>query len=458
MVSRPEQATRIQAMLSEFESSIKKGHTPEDALVNGLQAARQHTADFSRMGNFGPIMRSVQPYLTASIAGSRNVFRTLRKDIRQLNSLRNQYESQRSQGQTPRQSLSLALGEIKGNAPGLKGAARVIQALAGTTAKIGTTLILPGVLTTLWNLSSEERKKAYDDITPYERENNFIIMPPTPVMDERGRYNAIKIPLAPGFSNILRPFRRKMEEWAGLDPVGFKEMAQAAIGTLAPIDPTIQGATNNLMAQPVKPLVEIAWNKNLFTGRQVVPEDLLRLDPEYQYDKKTSGTSIFLGEKMGVSPMVIDHLVKGYFSRGGTQIQNAFDHAIAGIAGAENWQVGGQSVPETAERRFLSAQGGANLNRFYEANKDSTSALNTYNKLLNESRDQEAETFYNANQLRIDAGIETEAKRKLLQDITQEMRAAEEEGDVERLKELRQQKSDIAKEAVDAYREQLNAK
>lgn len=408
VIGRPEEATRIQQFMAQFQSDIKKGLQPEDALVNATEAARQVTADFSRHGNFGPVMRAFQPYLTAGFAGSRALVRAFRRDP------------------------------------------------MGTTVKTATVLLLPEVLATAWNLSDEKRKEAYNDISPYEKENFFVIMPPQPVQDERGRWNAIKIPMPPGYSNLSRFVRRPMEQWAGLDPVGFGEMAQAAVGTVSPVEPSKQGMLSNIALQPVKPLAEIGLNKDFFTGRDIIPADLIDKVPEYQYDKKTSGTSVWLGQHLGISPLQIDHAIKGYFGRGGTELQNILDRSVASVSGNPDFQVGGQSIGESFERSFISAQGGQNLNRFYQAYQDTTSALNTYVKLKKEQRTDEAEKFYTDNEDRIKAGIRMEALRHSLQLLTQKQRTAEEEGDTEAIKEIRQQKTDIAKQAMEEYRDQLS--
>jgi hypothetical protein len=406
VINRPEEATRVQQFMAQFESDVKKGLQPEDAVVNAAEAARQVTADFSRHGNFGPVMRAFQPYLTAGFAGSRALVRAFRRS------------------------------------PML------------TTAKTAAILLLPEVISTAWNLSDEKRKEAYNDLSKYEKDNNFIFVPPNPVQDERGRWNVIKIPLPPGYSNLTQFIRRPMESWSGLDPVGFGEMAQAAIGTVSPIEPSKQGFLSNIALQPVKPLAEIGINKDFFTGRDIIPEDLINKDPEYQYDKDTSGTSIWLGQQLGISPLQIDHAVKGYLGRGGTELQNMLDRGIARVSGNPDFQIGGRSVGETFERSFISGQGGQNLNRFYQAFTDSSNALNTYKKLHQEGRQDEAEKYYDANEQRIKSGIYMEAQRYLLQTLSLEQRNAEQDQDIERVKEIRQQKADLARQAVQEYQDQ----
>ncbi|MBP3447738.1 MAG: hypothetical protein J6K51_01810 [Clostridia bacterium] len=49
-----------------------------------------------------------------------------------------------------------------------------------------------------------------------------------------------------------------------------------------------------------------------FAGRPVIDENLRDLPPEQQYDESTSEIGIWIGKSIGVSPKVIDYLIKSY--------------------------------------------------------------------------------------------------------------------------------------------------
>lgn len=79
----------------------------------------------------------------------------------------------------------------------------------------------------------------------------------------------------------------------------------------------------NPIPQFLKPGVESAFNKDIFTGRQIVPEAQKNLPPEMQYGPRTSTTAKVLakstpGKFIGASPRHIDHLVRGYFGAAGS--------------------------------------------------------------------------------------------------------------------------------------------
>ena len=67
----------------------------------------------------------------------------------------------------------------------------------------------------------------------------------------------------------------------------------------------------DLMPGFVNPLYELAINKS-FTGAPIIGERLQGLSPEFQFTDRTPGLYVTLGQKLGMSPDAVHHLVKGY--------------------------------------------------------------------------------------------------------------------------------------------------
>ena len=61
----------------------------------------------------------------------------------------------------------------------------------------------------------------------------------------------------------------------------------------------------------INPIFELMVNKK-FTGAPIINGRLRAVDPQYQYSDRTPLLYIGIGEKLGVSPEVANHLVKGY--------------------------------------------------------------------------------------------------------------------------------------------------
>ena len=90
----------------------------------------------------------------------------------------------------------------------------------------------------------------------------------------------------------------------------------------------------NPIPQAVKPILDVYSNTDSFTNRPVESMSMDRLDPKYRYRSSTSmvarGVSTALGG--AVSPVQVDHLVRGYFGWLGAMSIYAADMAIRGVS------------------------------------------------------------------------------------------------------------------------------
>jgi hypothetical protein len=162
--SRTEEFSRLQSFEGAKQAALKSGRTLEDANLIAAKAARENSVNFMRRGEFGTVLNNFIPYLNASIQGARTLIRSFQKNP------------------------------------------------TATTAKLATVIYTPMAISTAWNLGDDKRRKAYEDIQDYEKENNFIIVPPNPEQDENGKWNVIKIPLPPGISDSSMIVRRAIEQ------------------------------------------------------------------------------------------------------------------------------------------------------------------------------------------------------------------------------------------------------
>jgi hypothetical protein len=94
------------------------------------------------------------------------------------------------------------------------------------------------------------------------------------------------------------------------------------------------------------PGLDIVANKR-WPGRPLVPERLRRLSPEMQKAAFTSATAKYIGQFLGMSPIQVDHLIRGY-SGGALSDFITMVEAVAGhplkdealIEGADSWLYG----------------------------------------------------------------------------------------------------------------------
>jgi hypothetical protein len=309
-ISRAEELTRIQQYRGTREALLREGMPLQEAQVAAARAARENSVNFARRGEWGTVINSAFLYLNAGIQGSRTLLRAIRRDPK------------------------------------------------GTSAKIAATVFLPVMTAAAWNMSDPKRREAYEDIAEFERENNLIIVPDNPEKDERGRWKVIKIPLAQGLNSLSSLPRRAVEQAFQRDPDRAYDIADALIGTVSPVDPSSGAIVSTLTPQLARPWVELQANKNLFTGRDIVPRGLQDEAPEDQVRKGTSGTARMIADPLDASPIAVEHATRAVFGGVGSQALNASDRVLAAAGKIPESQIGGEDPIEATSRRFTRAFGG----------------------------------------------------------------------------------------------------
>lgn len=310
-IGRSEEFTRALQYYGNKNAALSKGMSIEDATRYGAHAARNNTVNFARMGEYGAVLNSALPYLNAGIQGARTFVRNVRE--------------------------------------------RPLQ----TTAKVAVLSTLPAVTTTMWNVSSPDRKAAYDDISDYEKAGNLIIVPEHPVKDPKtGRWNVIKIPVSQELANLNNIARNTIEAAAGDKNFDVAGALADLIGTTTSANVTsARGTVNQVTPQIIKPSIEALTNQNLFTGNQIVPDSQQNLPANEQYGQYTSGTSKVLGNTFGLSPRVIDNSAKTILGGAGQNVVNTSDSVLKSLGVIKPEEVQGKSLQDSVQSRFIGAAG-----------------------------------------------------------------------------------------------------
>lgn len=335
MVGMTEDITRIQNFRGTYNKALKDGMSESAALSNAKVAARENSIDFNEAGELARVTNSFSAYFNSAIQGSRTMARNLRDNP--------------------------------------VSASMKIAAIAGT----------PTVASTAWNLSDKDRAAVYKDIPEYEKANNFIIVMPGAHKKEDGSYEGvIKIKKPAGVAGFVEPVRKFMEyqHATGKDLSSFlKEngagMAMDFASDQGPVKFSrdgkfdLLGAAGSLTPVAIKPTLEAALNKDMYTGRDIVSDKLAEKPTDEQTSKQKSLLGSAIAGQLGVAPKHVDHFIKGQFGEFGTNIQNAADR----LAGADDEWAGGRSIDKSISRRFSGAAGGEATTAFY----------NTYNPAAN---------------------------------------------------------------------------
>lgn len=81
----------------------------------------------------------------------------------------------------------------------------------------------------------------------------------------------------------------------------------------------------NLIPQAALPIAEVTTNYSFFTGRSIIGKGLEDVAPQYQISPGTSRVAEMIGQSLGMSPIKLDHLLKGYTGSLGMYASDLFD-------------------------------------------------------------------------------------------------------------------------------------
>jgi hypothetical protein len=221
---------------------------------------------------------------------------------------------------------------------------------------------------------------------------------------------------------------------------------------------SIPGYSSMGVPQLVKPIAEVWTNKNFMSGAPIESLRLQGLKPEERYNATTTEFAKMLSSALPVlSPIQIEHLVRGYFGV----------LPLAAVATA-NGLFADEMAGEKPEKRlsetpllgptFQKKYGGADADVVFQAAKDSMEARTTLNKLLSEGRREDAAEFREANRVELMLAGPAGQYRQLVGRINADIRRTQERADLTaaekrvRLDRLEAAKQDAAERFLEARR------
>ncbi|KKK88962.1 hypothetical protein LCGC14_2737900, partial [marine sediment metagenome] len=261
-----------------FELQLKRGQLLEYAAL----AARRGTIDFQRSGTAIRQANALFLYLNAGVQGTMIPFRALRD--------------------FPRSRIY-------------------------TAGYLGAT-----IANYAWNRQFPE----YEDIPDYYKYGAFPVMLPSEEYDKRGNkvpHYLLVIPNLREWAAFSGPITYALRK---LDKQTPDDVGQFLSAWLPPLNPASQIVGQGGIPVPTQiaqVLTEIAFNRDTFRDREIVPEELANLPPAEQFNEWTSLTARRVGEVLGFSPMKIDFMARGILGGLGTQLITAMDRAIMAIEG-----------------------------------------------------------------------------------------------------------------------------
>ena len=246
--------------------------------------------------------------------------------------------------------------------------------------------LITGITALYYAMVSDDDE--YENASPEIRDNYYII----PVMKgdtesgEPGLSVRLPIPFEIGIMFKVIPERLIAGIYGDDTSKDFKDSMKRALFSTLAMNPT---------PQAILPIGEAMVNKDLYTGRPIVPYYMENLLPEQQKTFYTNVVAEDIANKMGFSPMKVDHVLRGYGGTLGGYLMQAVDSMAR-----ENEMV----LPSTEwyqkpfiKRFFATANQPGLQNKFYELKGDVDGITQTINRLNEEGRYDELATFYAKN-------------------------------------------------------------
>lgn len=164
----------------------------------------------------------------------------------------------------------------------------------GMTVKTMLYITLPSIL--LWYMNKDDER--YQELPQWEKDTFWIIP---------GKENMYRIP-KPFEAGVLfgTSFERMLQYFDDAKnnrkSVGFKGFGDRVIDSLAP----------SFIPTAMIPVVEAMTNYSLFRQRNIIPQSQENLPAHLQYGANTSEVAKFVGDKINVSPYIVDNTIRGY--------------------------------------------------------------------------------------------------------------------------------------------------
>ena len=164
----------------------------------------------------------------------------------------------------------------------------------GMTVKNMLYITLPSIL--LWYMNKDDER--YQELPQWEKDTFWIIP---------GKENMYRVP-KPFEAGVLfgTSFERMLQYFDDAKnnrkSVGFKGFGDRVIDSLAP----------SFMPTAMIPVVEAMTNYSLFRQRNIIPQSQENLPAHLQYGANTSELAKFVGDKINVSPYIVDNTIRGY--------------------------------------------------------------------------------------------------------------------------------------------------
>ena len=236
--------------------------------------------------------------------------------------------------------------------------------------------MMMGLTAVYWFLThdDEEYKKQEQET----RDNNWLL----PSI-------GVKIPTPFEVGVLFKTVPERILEYTFGDDTGkdfAKSMGHAMLSTFA----------FNPIPQTVKPIIEVATNRNFFTMRPMIGQGMEDIAAQYQVGPSTSKTFEEFGRITGLSPIQVEHLYKGYTGTMGMYLVDVVDSILNANSNSPNATKRFEQLP-VIKRFALDKEARGTITQYYELKRAVDSTVKTMNMLEKTAKPAEFAAFVQEN-------------------------------------------------------------
>lgn len=197
--------------------------------------------------------------------------------------------------------------------------------------------------------------------------------------DDSGKTIFMKVPLPHEYGSLFWTIPSNITSWLTNHQNGHETLdaLSAAAGRAAP----------GLLPQFAKPAIEYAANFNFYTGKSLENESMQRMDPSHRFNDSTSEVAKAAGDALGLSPVKLDNLLRGYLGSLGMVSVQVLDKLLEDGKAAE---VPGYRAP-ILRSLLTDPMSSASRDKFYELKAMIEQVHNTANSM--KAKPQEALSY-----------------------------------------------------------------
>jgi hypothetical protein len=241
-------------------------------------------------------------------------------------------------------------------------------------------LTLVGITALYYLLVSDDEE--YKNARPEVRDNNWIL--PSPIGE-----GALKIPIpfevGIVFKTIPETILRSLYD--DNTPADVRDTLSRSLKTTLEFNP--------FAMQFALPLIEAGMNHSYFTQRDIVPYYMeTGLEPWRQTHLNTNAVAQLLGKSLNISPIKIEHVLRGYTGTLGGYAIDAIDSVTRAVGPPELQYKKRIDQYPFIKRFFQSEQGGGYATQFYDLRTEVNRMVQTLNDLNKRGMTEEAWAYY----------------------------------------------------------------